>query len=458
MAKKRLNPKDVLKYGPQVAAVKAGMPKDRWNFLLHYAKSHGHTVAGQLSGLPAPLMERTNASLRKQAEKTVGASYKPVEATFNQREAAAKFLADKRATDDAAYRAWITGEADKLDAQAHAADATLLTQQSDIASEQKADQTAARADTLQRVAGMAGNVSDPSQSKALDMTDADQHSRDQVANARTLTGDMMKIGNDAGTMAHAALIATAAIREATHSADNSKILAGIGTDRTAAAAAKAKDVAGMFSDLQAGEVSKAQSNQQTALAGAELGVKQQSLAQSIADANRKYGLEKQKFNLDKWKAQNAATVAQAKIQLGYDHIAATKGQHAADEALKKWVEKYRAKKAQERQDSKPGAKGSVGKEERPLYRQTVTVLGLIKREHQRGTDPSKIRQKLRKAGFDDAMITVAEDLRVHGGVLSPAGRAVARRMGILHPGYFWPSKPSYEAQINAGTVAGPPGP
>jgi hypothetical protein len=449
----RISDEDIMKYGKSIASYKAGVSPKKWKAIVKYAHSKGHTVAGQLSGRPAPLMERTPSSLRKQAQSTVGAAYKPVLAELDRRSLAAKFLQDKRAADDTAYRTWMLGEVDKLDAQARAADTTLATQQQQIATDLTEAQKAARADSLQRAAQTAGNVSDPSQSTALDQTAADTRSQQQVANQRELTAGMTKVGADANQISRAALIATAAVREASRTADNWKTLAGIDSDRMQALGEQKKDTVGMLSDLRNAEVTKAQANREADQADATLGIKQAGLANTIAQANRTYRLQNRKYELDRWKAKNAARVADAKVQLGYDQIKASKGQKAADRALDKWVERYRAKNKAKTEKAKTGG---VDKDERKLYRQTETLRGLIVREHEKGTDPSKIRQKLRRQGFDDVMITLAEDLRRHSGVPSAAGRAAAKRIGILHPGYFWAS--AYETGVKNGTLAGPPAP
>lgn len=430
---KKLNPDDVLKYGTSIASLKAGISHKRWRKLVKYAHGQGHTVAGQLSGAPNKLMERTQSSLRKQAESTVAAAYKPVQAELSRRDTAAKLLAAKRTEDEAAYTRWETGEVDKLNAQAKAADTTLATQQSDIATDLNANQAAAKSDSMQRMAQLHG-VSDPNQSTALDTTAADAKSAQHVAASRELTSQLTHIGADADQVARTALIATAAVRAATRSADSWKTQAQIDADRTTALGNQAKDTTGMFSDLRAGEVDKAQKQQEFGLAQDQLGVKADTLANQVKQANRKYGLDKAKLALDDWKAKNQDAVAHAKIKLGYDQIASSEGKAAAKNKLDEYLTKYKADQAAKLKDSKAG----VTKDERTAYRSVETARGMISREHKRGTDPAKIRQKLRSQGIDDVTIDVANDLWRRNGSLSAAGRAKAKRLGILHVGYFYP--------------------
>ncbi len=425
----------ILRHGPEVAAIKASLKPKTWRKFVKAAHGRGVTVAGALSGAPKPLQERTNQSLREQAEKTMVAAYKPVTAELNRREAAAGFLETKRAADDAAYRTWMTGEADKLDAQARAADATLATQQADIARDLNAAQEAGKADSLQRVTAQAGNVSDPSQSTALDMTAADTRSREQVAAARTHSAELQKVGAGAGQVSRAALLATAAVREATRTAEGWKTQAGIAADRTAAATGQAKDTAGLLTDLRAGEVSKAQTVEEFRMAGAELGVKKMDIRAEIQQAARKYGLDKARLGLDQWKAQNADAVARAKVQLGYDQILERQGRAAADRALDRWATKYRAKHG-----SSGGSgtdKAGVTQDERDIYQDVAAARHLIARKRKNGIPNAQIRKDLVDSGASPLLVDIASDLIRNNGTPSGAAVAKLRKLGMSHIGYFF---------------------
>ena len=442
----------IMRYGTEIATLKANTKPKQWKRFVKFAHKQGHTVAGQLSGAPAPLMERTPSSIRKQAVKTVGRAYKPVYKDLSQQEAATKFLATKRADDDASYRTWLLGETDKLAAQSRAADATLNSQQQSIAQDLNANQAAAKADSLQRMAGAAGNVSNPQQSAALDTSAADARSAALVASGREQTAALDKIGEDAQTMTRGAMLATAAVAAATHQADTYKTQAQIAADRFAAKQAQAKDTEGLTQDLRNANVTNAQNTREFGLAQGELHAKQKSLAEQVREANQKYRLDHAKFKLDKWKARHADAVANAKIKLGYDQIKATKGQKAADRALNKWLTKYREGQANTRNDAdnatsrannkdsnKAGADGKKGvtQDERDLFRKVETARGLITRAITKGRTAEQYQQGLRKAGYDDATIALADALVMNNGRLPANMRGPAKRIGILHPNYFW---------------------
>jgi hypothetical protein len=430
---------DILRLGPEVAAIKASIPPKRWRKFVKMAHKRGFTVGGQLSNAPDALKERTNVSLRKQAEKTMAAAYKPVTAELSRRERAQGHLEAKRAADDAAYNMWLTGESDKLTAQAAAADAALATQQSDIATDLANAQSAGRADSIRRMSEAAGNVSDPGQSTALAGVEAAHDtSAKQVAASREHTAAVQGIGDDADKIARAALIATAAVRQATTTAENWKARSEITADRRQSTLERKADTKTMIQELRQGEIGKAQTREELALASGELGIKRADIAADIKEAARQYGLDKKRLHLDEWKALNADAVDRARVQLGYDQIVERRGKAAADRELDKWLAKYREKNANARNnaDNKGDRKG-VTQDERDIYKDVDTARTLILRKLRNGKTEAQARQELINQGVSNVMFDVANDLRVNGGRLSPNGARKAKRIGISHVGYFW---------------------
>lgn len=441
-------PMDVLRLGAQAASLKASMPPKRWKKYVKAAHKQGYTVRAQASGGPNALKERTPSSLRKEAQKTVAATYAPARKELSTREAAIGHLDQKRAADDASYRNWLTGETEKLDAQARAADTALASQQQAISDGNETAMAAAKQDSLQRMGAVAGNVSDPKTSTALDTTAADQRSRDSIADRRSLTADLTKIGEDARGMSRASLIAQQSAREAGRQADTYKAMAEVSTDREKLVLEQAANAATMVQSLMADNVAKVKSNREFNLAAGELGQKQDDLAADIAEANRKFRLEEKKFSLDAWVKKNAVLADRAKLQLGYDQIKARKGEKAADQAMRVWVEKYKARQRASEGDKDRAAKGKkkggIKQTERDLYSDVQSAQGLITRMHADwnakkpgAIAPGDQRQHLRsKYGLGDLLIDVAVDANRHPG-LSSAGRAKARKLGITHVGYFF---------------------
>jgi hypothetical protein len=426
---------DVIRLGADGAAFKASMKPKKWRKFVKKTHARGYTVAGELSGNPAPLKERTPSSLKREAQRTIADAYKPVTKELTRRTAAAQYLESKRATDDATYRTWVTGEVDKLDAQSAAADTALTTQQSTIATDLNAAQKAGALDSLARVSQVAGNVSDPSQSKALDMTDADKHSDQQVADARTHSAEIRKIGSDANTVARSAMNASVENRETQRKTALWKEQSDIEGDRATSVMEQAKAAADLFGKLKENQVTIAGSNRGFALAQGELGVKADDIAAEAAESKRDFKLKNKQFNLDKWEAKHKDKADRLKRRIDYDRIASTEGQKAADRALRREIS---SNELREKRISRRDKNSGIDKTERSAYQQVETAKGLLIRYHRRKKPPAGARQHLRNQGVPDPMIDLAEALRHGNGKLSANGIALARRIGVKHPRYFWP--------------------
>lgn len=423
---------DIVRYGAAAATLKASVKPRQWHQIVKFAHKNGYTVRSAVSDTPNILKERTVGSLRNEALRTVAKTYRPAEKALDTRQQAIMFTDAKRKADDASYRQWLAGETEKLDAQARAADSTLATEQQGIQTDVENSMAAAKADSLKRIAAQTGTVSNPAQSTSLDMTAADQASRERVANARQRSNDVATIAEGSRGVANASLLAQQSANEASRQADTWKALADVADDRNKLTFQRAADAANAVQHALDNEVSKAQSNTQTDLAAAELGVKQQTLAEQVKEATQKFGLAKAQFSLDTWKAHHGAAVDAAKIQLGYAGIKERKGKAAADRALKVWLQKQSNRQhAKDRAQKGRLAKGKNGvtTDERKVYRSVQTAAAMLAK--------GRSRVYLRQQGVDDGLIQLAENYNANGGHLNAAGAALARKVGITHVGYFF---------------------
>jgi hypothetical protein len=438
------NPNDVLKLGQDVATLKANMPAKRWAQFVKSAHARGFTVGGAARGGPDALKERTTSSLKAQAAKSVADAYAPAAKALDTRQAAIGYLDEKRKNDDAAYRTWLSGEVGKLNAQAQAADATLAAQQTGIATETQNAIAAARADSLARMGATPGNVSDPSQSTALaNVSNADEASTKHIAAAREQSAALTKIGGDSRALAGASLLAQQGARESTRQGDTLKALGDVNTDRTKMLSDQALATLTKSDSLIDKNTSIVQANREADLAGASLGLKQDSLAASVADSNRKYSLAKAKFGLDKWKADHADTVAQAKLKLGYDQIASREGVAAAKRQLDKELTKIRAK-------DKAKSKG-VTTAERTVYNDIQTARSLFERWDKNNAVSLTQRDfEAQRLGIPTAAVEIGHELARNGGKVTNALRAKMRKAGLVHSAYFY--------SLAAGEAGGPAGP
>jgi hypothetical protein len=432
---------DILRLGPEAAALKASMPPKRWKNFVKQTHKRGNTIGGALSSAPDSLKERTASSLKAEAQRTIGEAYAPAEKTLSTREKALGYLDEKRKSDDANYRLWLSGEVGKINAQATAADTALATQQKTIADETATAIAASRADSLARVAAANGNVSDPTQSTALDTSAADAASTARVGAAREHTANIIKIGDDARTLSTAAIQGQQAARESEGATAVRKSYAELHADRMKLDVAKAGDTADKITSLMERNMANVAGTREADLAAGSLNLKREDAAQAIKDADRKYRLETRKTSLAEWKAKNADEVDRAKVKLGYDGIASREGQKAADRALDRELAKRRSRDKALDRDAKGGKdKPKVTQGERDLYRRVTNAKSYLDRWHANGAVlPEQMRQRL-KTDFDidDTTIDIAEDLRQNKGVLSQSARVKARKLGIVHSGYFWP--------------------
>lgn len=430
-AAKTPTPADVLKLGQQVATIKASLPPKQWAKFVKLAHSRGHTIGGELSTAPSALKEKTAASIKDQAAKTVAAAYAPATAALTTREAAISNLDAKRKSDDASYNLWLSGETDKLNAQAQAADTAIATQQQSIADTTKTAIAAARADSLARVGAQAGTVSDPTQSTALDTSAADTAETSKIAAAQTQTAGLAGVGANSAVLAKASLLAQQAAREATRQGDTWKAIGDVAADRNTLTGSQAKDTLAETDSLTTANATNVSATRDSDLAAASLGEKQDDLAQQITAANQKYKLDTAKYTLDQWKAKNAATVAQAKVDLGYAGISSREGIAAANRALNEKLAKIKAKGT--------AKKPTITTQERGIYDSIKKAQSLYDRWDKNNAVPVAQRaQKLRDMNFDEGVIEVAHAIAVNGGVMPQAARVKARKLGLVHSGYFYP--------------------
>lgn len=438
----------IIRYGPEIAQLKNRMSPDAWHKLVKTAHKQGFTVKGALSGEPDALKERTRSSINRQAQRTVAASYKPVYQQLDARSSAIQALSKKQADDEATYRTWLANQADVIDAQGRAADAALAGQQQDIQNTNRDAWTAAMADSAARAAGMAGNVSNPQQSTALNSEAvAAQHSDELVQNQRETTANMLHVNADSRALSRSALIAGAAADQAKRIGDTWAALGKVASDRQSATFQQAADAAKMVQDLLGQEVQKAQTNQQTDIAAQELGVKRDSLAQQAAQAAARLKLDNKKFSLAAWTAQHKAATDQAKLQLGYEQIKASKGKAAADRALSKWLQKQRNRNASldRAQRAKSGGSGSGGptagekKDSNKMYQTIETIRDwLYQGVSKHGRTLAESRNSALAQGYSQPEVALALELRRSGGHLTPAARRMAINLGIVNPAQYWP--------------------
>ncbi|MGZ6852639.1 MAG: hypothetical protein ACXVGC_01030, partial [Mycobacteriaceae bacterium] len=160
-------PLDVIRYGPQAAAVKAHVSPQQWRKIVALARKRGVTPAGAVSGNPRPLQERTNSSLLAQAQKMVSQAYDPTLKQLDAQQTQLNALSDKRKADNAAYQQWLMGKQAEYSAQAAASQQQYQTYLDNLKASTEQAHQQAQTGAQAAVQGQPGTVSNIAQSSAI---------------------------------------------------------------------------------------------------------------------------------------------------------------------------------------------------------------------------------------------------------------------------------------------------
>ncbi len=176
-----------LLYGPDEAALRRKASRGQRRRLKASAKRRGLTLSGLISDVPSPLKERSSAGIRRQAQRTVNAAYKPVEAQFGSDEARLRALDEKRRYDNDNWKNWLTSQSNTLMASGRAADTAIRASQQKIQTDLDAAWAASRESAERAGQGNIGNVSNPQQANAFDFSGERGRQNELVASERRRT-------------------------------------------------------------------------------------------------------------------------------------------------------------------------------------------------------------------------------------------------------------------------------
>lgn len=242
---------DIVRLGQATADLKARTPPKQWAQIVNNAHARGFTLAGALSGNPDPLKERTQSSLKTQAQSTVDTAYKPAYDDNDAQQTRLKAWDVKRTTDNHAYEEWVQNQLANLKSQGDAADAQL--------------RDAAHAATAQTAAGWVSpeNQAAPDGSgkpKAMDLAPWAAAGTAAAANAEQRAASITGIFANTRPLMQAGAVASQAALTAAAHGEITKALAGVIDDRSKLTISKASDYVKGLTDLQGKEISKASSN------------------------------------------------------------------------------------------------------------------------------------------------------------------------------------------------------
>lgn len=434
---RRVSDADVSRLGPDIAAIKARTDPHRWKALVRYAHGRGFAVGGVLEGIPDTLKPRLQSSLKSEAQRTVADAYRPAEQALDSDVNRISGIADRRRRDEQAFNDWAKGQRELLMSQATAADQMAADRRRDILAGANGSMQAAQENIRHEAERQPDRVSNPSDSRALDLSAVQNREKQSIGNL-----DLAQASGANGVGRLATLMSAAlSYEKAQDAAREGASQAQIGETLTAKrdlGIKRAGDAMSVLQDLRARELDKASANEDRRIAAAKLDVDQAKLDHTVEVDDAELNLKTKKVNLDTWIAHHRNSVEAAKLQLGYDQIAARKGTAAADRELRKWLRKDQHRQASE--DRAAGKRGDTAGD-RSNSRNQAGSVGSISKEidrlHSGRTEsgkpmaPTQIRDFLRnKRGANDIQIDVANDLHHNKGKLSPRGRRKARALGI----------------------------
>lgn len=421
---------DLVRLGPNAASFKDSASPGQWRNVVNEAHRRGFTVDSYLDqSVPDPLKQRLRSSLREQAQSTIADAYAPVEQHFSQQEQRAQAVAEKRRIDNERYREWLNARLTQLHAHAAAADQQLMAAGAQIADDRQDAIHDARDDLIAEAGKNPGNVSDPRQADAFDLSAEAEHSADVLSAKRQRTADQIGSSQDKMNTEAAALAAWAAGMEVRRQSELWQQLGEIGDQRAKAeidkAGAQAEELARLFDQ----EIDKASANRDYGLAAARLDVSREEIQSENEQALMKHRENTRKHNLDVRKVD-----AQRENE--------ERRRMEADRDYQLDAEKFGAEQAKDRYQrrhglgpyAKPGKGGSKGKPRRPSYteRQAVrTITDLADRIGSKDAqDPAKLH------GHKVALVDGNnKDGKRYPRVLVEAAAEIAK-YGKLRPGTY----------------------
>jgi len=430
-----IHPLDAVRLGADVAAVKASMPAARWKNVVRYAHGRGFTARGALTDGPYALKERTQRSLLEQARKSVEMAYGNAGRELDEQERRLQALDARRSKDNEVYRNWLTQQQAVNAGTARAAQTRYEQYLAQLQTDQAARWQQAQAGAMQQAQGAPGTVSNMSQSLDLQGLGADAKvATDRVANERAKTAAMLPSLESLLGAQNANVQSLAQNAELERQAQLQAGTFDIGQQRLKLQAERGGAQADEFKRLQGNEYEKAAGSRDFSAAAEKLGLEGEKFAYQQSRDAKDYSLKTKQFNLDRWIADNKVSADRAKRRIDYEKIRRTEGQKAADRELRRELKRLGVSEGSAKVSDSQRKESSKGA-------QTVeTVLGTLRDLHK---DPrftngktkkgTTMRQYLRRQGYSDTAIDVAEDLRKHNGKLSARGRAKARLLGIRNP-------------------------
>ena len=303
---------DYVTLGPNAAEIKSQTSPARWKQIVNAAHKQGWTIASALdSSTPAALKQKTAASLRSAAERTIRDAYAPAEDELAGAQASADGLRAKRLQDQQSYDQWHAQKAAQIagainDAQSKYLD-TVKTATAQTAQRENDRQAALQAQAQQ------GAVGDMSNSVILKgaAERADQTKQRAEADVTAAAAQTPIVAQRAGAV-QASAMGAAYQRRAQIEGDYNKATSDITSSRMDLKTKKAADQVKEYSSLLQTEMDKASSNRDF-----------QSLQSQLQSKEDIAKLKHEEFLVGQKGLNKRAGLAAATTRRGQDVTAAT---------------------------------------------------------------------------------------------------------------------------------------
>lgn len=259
-----------------------------------------------------PLEPTPPKQLRKQAQRTMRAIYKPAFKQLGREEQRVNALSSKRKSDNAYYLEWLQNQSDQLAAHERGSNELLLKAGQEASADVEEGYQSLRDKLLATGESTPGVVSNPGEATAFDVSAEAQRDREMVASARQSTQDQIAASGQSSALAQANNFAVIAAAEARRTADEWSAMSKIGDARQQLRLTRAAEAAKEVARLYDREIEKSSivgeqvaSSRQLALEAARFGLDRKKFDLDLAEFDFEKGYKKRKLGLEGRRAKTS---------------------------------------------------------------------------------------------------------------------------------------------------------
>jgi hypothetical protein len=298
------------------------------------ARRRGTNLAGLVSGLPPALRPLTQQGIARQARRTTRSAYAREFADLSQQEQRIRAISSKRATDNMAYARWLQEQQSAMQLKGKAADDMLLSHQEQMHKDLQSTFEQLQAGALARQGAQPGNVSNPGDSRALDLSPERKREEERLAAQRQQTQDSIGSGQKTSQTLAAVAQMFMAAQDQKRQSDEFGAVKEIGDERERLRLQRSSDTEREIARLIEQEIVKAQSNREFDAAVQKLGLDARELQFDMKEKNRRFGLDRAKFKHQMSKDEAELRIKEINAELSAGRLSETERHNLAMERLR----------------------------------------------------------------------------------------------------------------------------